>query len=212
MILMTMLINKIREKDLVREEFDGLTKEVLNWECLNVYSIFKGDISKKSELEIIQGYAKATNDLFNCFYQDNHIFDGHSAVFREDTQAYPFVFLCRHTLELLIKYLSSVFSIEYDASHKLEKLWQPVQQELKKKEYGISSNDMSNFNVLVKAISKLDPDGQQARYTKSKENKTYKSKPVFIKSKLINELLQHMVEVLLKLDCLNEENKNESDN
>lgn len=204
--------NKIREKDLVREKFDGLTKEVLNWECLNVYSFFKGDISKKSELEIIQGYAKATNDLFNCFYQDNHIFDGHSAVFREDTQAYPFVFLCRHTLELLIKYLSSVFSIEYDASHKLEKLWQPVQQELKKKENGIKPEDMSNFNVLVKAISKLDPDGMQARYTKSKDNTMYKSKPVFIQSKLINAILQRMVDVMLNIDYVKEENENETGN
>ena len=206
------MVGKIKEKDLVRKRFDGLNSEVFNWECLNVYSFFKGDIRIKSERELIRGYAKATNDIFLSFYADNHIIEGHTSVLREDTQAYPFVFLCRHTLELLIKHMSSVFSIEYDASHKLEKLWQPLQQELKKKENGIKPEDMSNFNVLVKAISKLDPNGMQARYTKSKDNTMYKSKPVFIQSKLINAILQRMVDVMLNLDYIKEENANETDN
>lgn len=199
---------KIKENDLVKNSVDAKSGEAFKYEMLNVYSVYKNN-DLKSDLEVIKGYAKATNNVFEAFYKDNHIVDGYTTVLRTDTQAYPFVFLTRHTLELLIKFISRIFSIEYDSTHKLEKLWQPVQQELKKKEYAIKPNDMSDFNVLVKAISKLDPDGMQARYTKSKDNLMYKEKPIFIQSKLINETLQKMVETLMNLDRVKEVKQND---
>ena len=88
----------------------NLTKD---WELLTTASIFKEEYQdKEAEKEIILSYANALNCINNALISQNHS-EITIMTFRTNSLAIPFIFLARHTVELVFKFLFNIIQIAF---------------------------------------------------------------------------------------------------
>lgn len=79
--------------------------DIFNWDMVSASSILKKEFKDcENEKEIINSYANAVNYIANGIKEQNHPSAGVLNV-RMNSLVVPFIFLCRHTVELILKYL-----------------------------------------------------------------------------------------------------------
>ena len=116
----------MKKEELIRHQFDGLTAEIYDWECLTstvfLKESLKGDIAEK---EMIMAYLKAAELLCSGLLIDNNPLY-HIKVVRSNQICMPFLYVCRHSLELSIKFRIR-FQIKKTVSgHKLSELYEKL--------------------------------------------------------------------------------------
>ena len=102
------------ENKYIKEQFNGLTKEVYKWDCVSISPFFKEEFrNKTAEKEIADAYLHSAECLYMCLHRENNPDNG-IKVFRMNQMCMPFLFLCRHTIELSIKWIcKNVFKQKY---------------------------------------------------------------------------------------------------
>lgn len=93
----------MKQEEIIRYQFDGLTTEVLEWECLTPTVFLKESVrDEMAKKEIILAYLKASKMLFEGLNADNNP-NCFMKVIRKNQVCMPFLYVCRHALELSIK-------------------------------------------------------------------------------------------------------------
>ena len=180
---------KLSRESFVKDSLDLRSSDLFNWDMLIVSSIFKEDLKgDESEKEVIKGYANAVNCIATAIKHQNHP-NARVLAFRCDSLMVPFLFLVRHTVELILKYLRRMLKLSSPNKHGLLSLWVEIekiilQQNNSKKEV------MDDIKVFISALEEIDPDGSHARYSKDVKGKLYHEKPKFIKVQMLNNFLQ----------------------
>ena len=170
----------------IRERIDLKKGEGHDWDLLCTSSLYKENLRKNSgKKEMIQSYLNASKKLYEIFKRYNHP-DPMISVIWSDPLCIPFLFLCRHTIELSIKYYLENHNISFNSIHNIKKL------------YKKTNIENQEYNELIQAFNTLDKTGTMLRYSVDNSDNEYRNKPYFIKSdeiiiyveKLCNELLQ----------------------
>lgn len=181
----------MKREELIKHQFDGFTSEIYDWECLTP-TVFlkenvKGDIAEK---EMVMAYLRASEVLYKGLVMDNNP-AYHMKVVRSNPICMPFLYVCRHSLELSIK-LRIRFEMKKTVSgHKLSELYKKLISNLPK----LKNN--TELSVLVEVLNEIDDDGCKLRYSKDKNDKVYQEKPTFVKADRILELTKRVCNVLI---------------
>ena len=179
----------------IRTQFNGMTSEIHEWDCLNFTVAYTDEFRKKeSEKTIIRSYINAMYRLYDNLKIENHPTDG-ITIFKDNDLCYPFLFMCRHSIELSLKFLLENNKNNKDkgskviSGHNLKKLWDKL--DLNK----YYEND--EYNQLINLFEVLDDDGTKLRYIKDKGGKENFKQLYFIKSDLILQTTINLCNELL---------------
>ena len=186
------MAEKFTRESFVKDSLDLKSPDLFNWDMLIVSSIFKEELKgEESEKEVIKGYANAVNCIANEIKNQNH-FNGMVLAFRRDSLMIPFIFLIRHTVELILKYLRKVLGLQNLNRHGLLSLWDEIEKNVL--EQNNSVKDMlDGIKVFISALEEIDPDGSHARYSKDVKGNLYHEKPKFIRVQMFNNFLQKVM-------------------
>lgn len=186
--------DSIPQKDeLIRNSLD--VDNLLNWEMVGLSAVvkkpFKNIISK---FEIIQSYLKAAELLSQNI--NNTV---KTLSFR--SLGIPFLYLCRQTVELSIKFALEITNVKINKpSHNIKKLWEEF---IVKNKMYISNEEkmyIDRITFFIDILNSIDCDGSHFRYAASNNEEIYREKPFFINSeKIVNELL-NMVSIIHAID------------
>mgnify|MGYP000171721308 CR=1 FL=1 len=180
----------MKENKFIKDHVQFGTKEVFEWDSLTISSYFKEKYRKnESEREIVSAYMEAAKSIYIKFHQQTNPTPG-LKVMRTNQMCIPFLYMCRHTIELSIKYKLNLNNIEYDKVHKLKDLWRTLNDNFK-----IENED---YNELIEALDIIDNDGCKLRYAVDKKNNEYNSRPLFIKADSILATTKEIYESLIK--------------
>lgn len=178
------------ENKFIREKFNGLTEEVYKWDFISISPFFKEEIrSKTAEKEIIDAYLHSAECLYMCFHKESNPVEK-MKVFRTNQMCMPFLFLCRHTLELLIKAVLNNKQGKIKKIHRLQELWNELKNNIE-----INNTD---FDMLIEVLNTIDDDGCKLRYASDGKGKNYNEKPCFIRADLILDTTKELYKDLIK--------------
>ncbi len=177
------------ENKFIRENFNGLTEEVYKWDFISISPFFKEELrSKTSEKEIIDAYLHSAECLYMCFHKESNPREK-MKVFRMNQMCMPFLYLCRHTLELLIKAVLNSKQGNVKKIHKLQELWNELKNEVE-----INNAD---FDMLINVLNTIDDDGCKLRYANDGKGNNYNDKPCFIRADLILDTTKNIYNNLI---------------
>lgn len=187
----------MKREDLIRHQFDGLTSEIYNWECLTPTAFLKEDVKKEAaEKELIFAYLRAAEFLYiGLSTENNPVY--HVKVFKTNQICMPFLYVCRHALELSIKLRLRFETQKSISGHKLSELYYKLTTTLSE----LKSNQ--NISLLIEVLNEIDDDGCKLRYSKDIKDKEYQKEPTFIRAdnilKLTKRVCNELIEVVPKL-------------
>lgn len=186
----------------LRDHLDIKSPDLFNWDMFPVSSILKKELrADEAEREIINGYANAVNSLLKEIHNQNHP-TPNELIITSNSLIIPFVFLCRHTIELIIKYLRRQLNLPSQNKHKLINLWNDVEKAILKESasYPFTKTFSKNARIYLSVLEELDPDGSHARYSKSPTGILYYETPKAINAMAINDVLQRAFLPLIQKD------------
>lgn len=155
------------ESQLYKEQVNGL-----NARCLKDYNPLLMSICYKEECrkdkmtkEFIKSFIEAAKVLSKATKEQQANTPGIEKIFYDYSLTLPTLYLCRHSVEMTIKYSLESLHIEYKKMHKLKELWNKLVEEvpqnlLSGKERAI----VNNMALFIEKINDLDENGQQLRY------------------------------------------------
>ena len=178
---------KFTKEMFVINNFNG--NMIHEWDMVSASSIFKSEYKQQeADEEIILSYANALNCITESLLKQNHTQKGIMTV-QKDSLTIPFIFLARHTVELILKHLCYNLKIEYKPKHSLMILWDNILEKIR--DYNIDvDNSHDAIKIFISVLEELDCDGSHARYSKDNKGNLYNNKPKFINSKKINDFIQ----------------------
>jgi len=191
--------NNLSENDFIRYQLDGFS-ESSKWECLNPSAFLRNEFrGSTAENEVVLSYANAAERMAQMLISENNAIPNLLKVIRINSLCLPFLFLCRHTVELSIKRTINLCTGKKKSVHDIRKLWELLLPEVDGNLIGNEREMIANMSIFVNTIALLDPDGSQARYSTSNNGELYHEKPIFISVENISLYLKVFVENLLSL-------------
>ena len=192
--------NNISENDFIRYQLDGFS-ELHKWECLNPTAFLKEEFrDNAAEKEVVLAYANAAKKTAQMLNNENNEEPNLMKIIYDNSLCFPFLFLCRHTVELSIKRAISVLSGEEKSIHGIRKLWDFLVPKLIGNLMEDEKNMITEMSIFVEAIAVLDPDGSQARYSTSNTGELYYEIPKFISVDHLSSYLEIFVKELFSIE------------
>lgn len=183
-------MEQLKREDFIRDTIDLNSPDCFDWDIISVSPMYKENIrDDMREKEIIQGYANATNCLAKKIKEQNHCNSG--LILRQNSLVLPFIFLCRHTVELTLKYLQKRLNIPSPNKHRLSPLWATIERAIVEN-IPTKKDDLKGMTTVIAAIEEVDPDELHARYSKSQKGDPYNSKFKAIKVSVFNKIVQSL--------------------
>lgn len=172
-----------------------------DWKIVSISTIMKENFKDEvAKLEIISAYFHAAEILKDNLCMNDGI--PGLRVISSNSVCLPFLYMCRQTTELAIKYALNVTCQNYkQITHNIKKLWEDFC--INNKQY-IYENDKWIINTItqyVDVLSKLDSDGCHFRYATSNDEKLYRNKTEFINPKNFIEGLSLIILAIKNFDA-----------
>ena len=114
----------------------------------------------------------------------------------------PFLFLCRHTAELAIKFMikETKTNIEVGNNHRLLSLWKKFVEENKENIFKDEKYIIERIARFIEVLDKIDEDGLHFRYATSNKGKLYREAPFLIN---IDRFIGSLGDLVIAANCLN---------
>ena len=158
------------------KEHYNVNKDSMEWALLKTSAFYKKELRvNQAEIEIIDSYIICMNDICNQIKNDFRI---GIHVLRNYSLCIPYIFICRHLIELILKRAIESKIDEIKNGHIISDLWKEC-----KKIY--NDKKLDYYDELIQTIEILDNNGQKYRYVKDKNGNEFENKPIFINVELI---------------------------
>ena len=183
----------LRREDLIRPDFDEECMSFETWDFLAGSPFLKeGYQSGYAKEEILRAYITSVRVLANAFYERSH--PGHGQFVIYSDQSYiPLLFLCRHGIELAIKYTYGALGLREPMGHRILELWRGVEPQLH-----LPPEERDGIRCFLKVIDLLDRDGCHMRYATDRSDEPYQKSPVYIRIGAIVDLTIRLTTALLE--------------
>jgi|GEM_PF-3177172 len=174
---------------LFSDHIDLSSKECYECDFLMISSLYKEELKDQElEQEYLRSYLRAAKDLQAINYRRSHPNNMPAMLIRKDQICIPFLFLCKHTLELAMKYKLKTIGAGYPAKHSLEKLWAQLKSHLE--------IDNAQYEELIKGLDKLD-ENYALRYSESKSGDKNKGEVITIHTQRIMATTEELFNLLI---------------
>jgi len=121
-------------------------------------------------------------------------------IFYKHSLNIPIIYLCRHCLELSIKYAIYRLGDSPKQSHKLSGLWSSFISKLPKERSGKEKTIIKNMGDFINDINLLDDTGSKLRYPLDNDGSYTQDKFIWVNSDLIVSTTEVFVKQLKALD------------
>ena len=171
----------------VKEKLGVKEKNFFSWDIISITPLIKQEY-KNGNVELVFSYLNASKALLNCIREQNHL-NGKVTLLRNGSIIIPFLFLCRHTLEITFKTVIERLGKTYGNTHNLNTLLSII-------------NNLENFDEdyidLINIFDMIDGNGMWLKYYKDLKNKKdYIDKVIHINSDEVFNTTEKMVNYLL---------------
>lgn len=170
----------------IQEQINIAKGEAKEWDLLSTSLLYKETIRKdEGKKELIYSYLTSSKEMYIIFKRKTHPDKGLTLIL-ENPLCIPFLFLCRHTLELSLKYYMEHHNIKFNHEHSIKNLF---------KKTDIESQD---YSELIDAFDILDKTGTMLRYSVDNADNEFRNKPLFVKTDEIIIYVEELCKKLLK--------------
>lgn len=158
------------------KEHYNVHEDSMEWALLKTSAFYKEELRmNQAEIEIIDSYINCMdticNQIKNDFREGMHILRNYSLCI-------PYIFICRHLIELILKRSIESSVNEVKKGHIILDLWREC-----KKIY--NDKNLEYYDELIETIDMLDNNGEKYRYVKDKRGNEFENKPIFLNVELI---------------------------
>ena len=156
-------VEKLTSDDVIIEE---------NWNDVLVLGTAIDNVSHSyAHYKYVHGYEMAIKLVYEaCASADNYM------AYR-DQMCHPFLYLCRHTVELKIKELLNKYSLDVDRDHCLEENWNALKEHIsgviRGKNVNIALDSMSTY---ISAWQRFDKESTRNRYPDGKNKSNFEKR------------------------------------
>ena len=170
------------------KEHYNVNEDSMEWALLKTSAFYKQELRKNhAEIEIIDSYICCMdiicNQIKNNFRRGIHVLKTYSLCI-------PYIFICRHLIELILKRAIESKINEVKNGHIILNLWKDC-----KKIY--NDNNLKYYDELIETINMLDNNGEKFRYVKDTKGNEFENKPIFINVELIKTDIKKLRNELL---------------
>lgn len=201
MILKKIVFEKVSMEDMYKEKMNGFDDESLvNYSFLSASSLYKTTLQNNAvQKEYLDAYMKGAEILLNDY--NKSIQKGNVIIkmlIPMTPLSIPIIYICRHCVELAIKFAIYQLENKQITSHNLSNLWKillksldvsPVEQEV--------INDMGKF---VSYIEKLDDKSTKLRYPLGNDNNSNQGTPLFVNCDVIVKSTKRFVNQIYNIN------------
>lgn len=165
-----------------------IKKDSIEWALLKNSAVYKKEHKKEqAEIEIIESYIQCMEVMCN---QIKNSLREHIFVLYNYSLCIPYIFICRHLIELIIKRSIESRTNNVKNGHYIADLWKECKRLYEEK-------DLRYYDELIETIDMLDDNGEKFRYVKDKYGNEFENTPVFLNVELIKEDINKLKESLL---------------
>lgn len=155
------------ETQLYKKQVNGLNDPCLkDYNPLLISTCFKEEYKKDMMTkEYIKSFTEAAKAILaTAKLQQPNVPVIHKIIY-EYSLTLPALYLCRHSIEMAIKFSLESLHIDYKKIHKLKELWDKLEESIPKKlQSGKERTIIGNMGYFIEKINDLDDNGQRLRY------------------------------------------------
>ena len=165
----------------------NVKKDSMEWALIkSSVFIVEDERKKQAELEMIDSYIycmkKICDSMKREFMEGIHVIKFYSLCI-------PYLFICRHSLELILKKSIENNTNKVKKGHNILKLWNECKGNNEKLDY---------YDELINTVNLLDDDGLRFRYAKDIEGNVYNDPTFFLNIEKLKDDIIKLKEELEK--------------
>ncbi|NNU76561.1 HEPN domain-containing protein [Clostridium estertheticum] len=202
MIFKEVLFEAVNVEKLYKSQMNGFNdKSIPEFNLIMFSSLFKKEAKEDGlQKEFIQSYLECAKILSERLEELEKPQMGINKVFYSYSLTLPIIYLCRHCLELSIKYAISRIDGKPKNVHGLDKIWSSFLSYLPENYSGKERSLLKNMREFVQDINLLDDTGTKLRYPLEQDGTCTENKFKWANSKLIVDTTEKFVKQLGLLD------------
>ena len=202
MIFKEVLFEAVNVEKLYKSQMNGFNdKSIPEFNLITFSSLFKKEAKEDGlQKEFIQSYLESAKILSERLEELEEPQMGINKVFYSYSLTLPIIYLCRHCLELSIKYAISRIDGKPKNVHGLDKIWSSFLSYLPENYSGKERSLLKNMRDFVQDINLLDDTGTKLRYPLEQDGTCTENKVKWANSKLIVDTTEKFVKQLELLD------------
>ena len=158
------------------KEHYNVNEDSMEWALLKTSAFYKEELRKnQAEIEIIDSYIICMNDICDQIKKDFRL---GMHILRTYSLCIPYIFICRHLIELILKRAIESKRNVVKKGHIILDLWKECKEIYNDK-------NLDYYDDLIETIDMLDNNGEKLRYVKDKNGNEFENKPLFLNVELI---------------------------
>lgn len=189
---------------LYKKQVNGLNDPCLKEYNPLLFSVCYKEEYKKNEMskEYILSFVEAAKALAQVIYSRQSNLQ--SKIFYSYSLTLPALYLCRHSVEMSVKYSLELMNVEYKKIHKLKELWnklvESIPKELQSEKEKVVINNMGLF---VDKINELDENGQRLRYAIQTSGDLSQDEFLWVNIQNVVDSTEKFINQILSIDTVN---------
>ncbi len=193
----------INESQLLKRQVNGFNDPCIMKYSPLLFSAFYKEEFKENEMkkEYIRSFIEAAKSLAKSESNQQPNMNGIFKIFHNYSLTLPTLYLCRHSIEIAIKYSLEAMKVEYKKIHKLKELWKKlldsIPDELKN---GEERTIIKNMSLFIDIMNNLDENGQKLRYAIQTNGKLSQDNFLWVYLQNIVESTENFVNQILNID------------
>lgn len=201
MIFKEQYFTKVEQNDLFKSQMmGGFEDETLpDFNFITFSSLLKDEIKDEEiQKEYINSFLESAKVLSNKSREK--LPSGITKIFFNYSLTLPIIYLCRHAIELEIKYIIHKIGARSKPIHKLDNLWDSLLSNFPKEKNAEDTKIIKAMTAFIKNISILDDDGTKLRYPADRTGNLNQDSPMFANNKLIVDSTEKFIQQLNVID------------
>lgn len=201
MIFKEVLFEAVNVEKLYKSQMNGFNdKSIPDFNFITFSSILKEEVREDwMQKEFIQSYLESAKVLSERLEEMQKLQAGITKVIYNYSLTLPIIYLCRHCLELSIKYAISRVHGKPKKVHGLDKIWSSFLSYLPKDRSEEDQSLLKSMENFVHNINLLDDTGTKLRYPLDQDETCIENRIYWANSKLIVATTEKFVKQLESL-------------
>lgn len=187
---------------LYKRQINGLNDPCIkDYNPLLVSAWFKEEYKKgKMTEEYIKSFIEAAKVLSKAI-REQQSNDSEIKIFYSYSLTLPALYICRHSIEMVIKYSLELLHIEFKKIHNLNELWDKLVESIPKELQNEKEKTViSNMGLFIEKVNTLDENGQRLRYAIQTSGELSQENFLWVNLQNIVNCTENFIDQILNID------------
>lgn len=187
---------------LYKRQINGLNDPCIkDYNPLLVSAWFKEEYKKgKMTEEYIKSFIEVAKVLSKAI-REQQSNDSEIKIFYSYSLTLPALYICRHSIEMVIKYSLELLHIEFKKIHNLNELWDKLVESIPKELQNEKEKTViSNMGLFIEKVNTLDENGQRLRYAIQTSGELSQENFLWVNLQNIVNCTENFIDQILNID------------